>query len=107
MWSAAQVDVSACRGRCVVTGLTFGDLPTALWNPQVLTSSVNLGVQGDTFGFDVPWASGLTIVVEACTNLATAYWYPLQTDVLTSGSSYFSDAQWTNYPSRFYRLRWP
>ena len=25
----------------------------------------------------------------------------------TGGSSYFSDPDWTNYPSRFYRLRGP
>ena len=24
-----------------------------------------------------------------------------------AGSSYFSDPTWTNFPSRFYRLRWP
>jgi len=32
---------------------------------------------------------------------------PLQTNTLNGGSSYFSDAQWTNHPGRFYRLRWP
>jgi hypothetical protein len=45
--------------------------------------------------------------VEACTNLVSASWTALHTCILTNGSSYFSDPQWTNYPARFYRLRWP
>jgi hypothetical protein len=49
----------------------------------------------------------MPIVVETCTNLANPTWIPLATNTLTSGSSYFSDPAWTNYPSRFYRLRSP
>jgi len=45
--------------------------------------------------------------VEGCTNLANATWTPLLTGTLTNGSFYFSDPQWTNYPSRFYRLSSP
>jgi len=45
--------------------------------------------------------------VEACTDLAHPTWYPVQTITLTGGSSYFSDAQWKNYPCRYYRLRLP
>jgi hypothetical protein len=44
-------------------------------------------------------------VVEASTDLIN--WQPVQTNTLTSGSVYFSDPQWTNYPGRFYRLRSP
>jgi len=51
--------------------------------------------------------SGLVIVVEACTNLANPIWTPLQTNTLIGGSFYFGDPAWTNYPGRFYRLRWP
>jgi len=32
---------------------------------------------------------------------------PVQTNILTRDSSYFSDPQWTNYPGLFYRLRSP
>jgi len=46
-------------------------------------------------------------VVEACTNPANPIWFPAGTNTLTGGSSYFSDPQWTNYPSRFYRLCGP
>jgi hypothetical protein len=43
-------------------------------------------------------------VVEAATNLANPVWIPVSTNnTLTSGTNYFSDPQWTNYPMRFYR----
>jgi hypothetical protein len=36
--------------------------------------------------------------------LADHNWSPVATNTLTGGSSYFSDPQWTNYPTHFYRL---
>jgi hypothetical protein len=88
-------------------GLTFGELPTKLWNPQVQTKSATFGVRSNLFGFTITGTSGLVIVVEACTNLASPVWQSVRTVTLTFGSSYFSDSQWTNYPGRFYRLRSP
>ena len=67
----------------------------------------NLGVQTNQFGFSIAGGSNLFVVVEACTNLASPIWSPIQTIGLTGGSFHFSDAQWTNYASRFYRLSWP
>lgn len=89
---------------------TFTGLPTALWvlpNPLILTraNGSSLGVQTNGFGFVSSWATNVPVVVEACTNLANPIWSPLRTNTLTSGSSYFSDPQWTNYPKRFYRIR--
>ena len=52
-------------------------------------------------------ASNLVVVVEARTSLASPTWSPLATNTLTGSSLYFSDAQWTNYPARFYRLTMP
>jgi hypothetical protein len=83
------------------------DGATALWLPQVQTSSTSFGVQANQFGFNINWASGETVVVDACTDLANPVWQPVQTNILNSGSFYFSDSQWTNYPGRFYRLRSP
>jgi hypothetical protein len=91
-------------------GATFGGLPTALWflpNPLILTSGPSFGVQSNAFGFIISWATNLPVVVEACTNLANHSWSPLKTNALTGGWSYFRDPQWSNYPARFYRLRWP
>jgi hypothetical protein len=84
------------------TGIT-----PVLWNPQVQTSDGSFGVQTNQFGFNITGTSNLVIVVEACTNPANPTWYPVGTNTLTGGSSYFSDPQWTNYTRRFYRLRSP
>ena len=78
-----------------------------LWNPQVQNNNASLGVRTNRFGFNMIGTSGLVIVVEACTNLANPIWTPLQTNTLIGGSFYFGDPAWTNYPGRFYRLRWP
>jgi hypothetical protein len=67
---------------------TFADHPTVLWNLQVQISDATFGVQTNRFGFTI---TGV----------------PLQSCALTNGSLYFSDPQWTNYPRRFYHLRWP
>jgi hypothetical protein len=88
-------------------GSTFDGVPTALWQPQVQTSDDSFGVRTNQFGFNMTWASGQVVVVEAATNLVSPTWLPLQTNTLTAGASYFSDPQWTNYPNRFYRLRSP
>jgi len=88
-------------------GATFDGRPTALWKPQIQTSDVSFGVRTNEFGFNIRWASGQIIVVEACANLANPTWVPLQTNTLSSDSFYFSDPQWTNYPGRLYRIRWP
>ena len=85
---------------------TFGGIPTALWSlpyPLVLNSS--LGVRANQFGFTVSWATNLNVVVEAATDLKNPNWSPLTTNALNNGVVNFTDPQWTNYPSRFYRVR--
>jgi hypothetical protein len=88
-------------------GVTFGGRPTVLWNPIVPTGHPTFGVQADLFGFTITGSSNLVIVVEAASNLASPEWSPVSTNILTDGSSYFSDPQWTNHPARSYRLRSP
>jgi hypothetical protein len=78
---------------------TFDTLPTALWLPQIVAS----GVRTNQFSFYLDWAGGQTVVVEGCTNLSHPAWSPLQTNQLVGSSWFFSDAQWTKYPNRFYR----
>ena len=85
----------------------FGDLPTVLWTlpyPLILAYESSFGVQSNGLSFIISWATNLAVVVQACTNLATHVWQPLATNNLTAGWSYFSDPQWTNYHSRFYRV---
>jgi hypothetical protein len=76
-------------------------------NPLILSRSPSFGVKTNRFGFIISWATNLSVVVEACTNLANPIWSPVRTNTITNGSSYFSDPQWTIYRARFYRLRWP
>jgi hypothetical protein len=85
----------------------FGGWPTAPWLPQIQTHDKGFGVRTNQFGFNINWASDQTVVVEACTNLANPVWNPVTTNTLTSGTNYFSDPNWTNYPSRFYRISSP
>jgi len=91
-------------------GTTFGDRPTAPWvlpNPLILNFGSSFGVQSNRFGFLISWATNIPVVIEASTTLVNSTWTPLSTNTLADGASYFSDPEWTNYPSRFYRLRSP
>ena len=72
-------------------GSSFGGRRTALWVPQMQTSNGSPGVQTNQFGFTINWATGMTIVVEACTTLANPTWSPISTNTLIDGSSYFND----------------
>ncbi|MGO9199783.1 MAG: leucine-rich repeat domain-containing protein [Limisphaerales bacterium] len=81
--------------------------PIRLWNPQMQTSDGRFGVMANQFGFNITGTPDLVVVVEAATDLANPTWSPVATKTLASGSAYFSDPEWTNYPARFYRLRSP
>jgi hypothetical protein len=85
-------------------GLAYAGQPAVLWNPQMQTSHASFGVQQNRFGFNITGTAGIPIVVEAS---STGLWAPLQSCTLTNGLIYFSDPQWTNYSSRFYRIRSP
>jgi hypothetical protein len=87
-------------------GSTFGGIPTALWSlPYPVILNKSLGVQSNQFCFTVLWATNLFVVVEASPNLTNPIWSPLVTNSLVGGLFYFNDPQWTEYPSRFYRVR--
>ena len=65
------------------------------------------GLKTNGFGFTVSWATIVSVTIEACTNLSSPTWSPIQTLTLTNGSALFTDPDYTNYPNRFYRVRWP
>jgi hypothetical protein len=93
-------------------GSSFGELPTAPWAlpyPLILNpgNGSNLGLQSNGFGFVISWATNLSVAVEAATSLTAPAWTPVAVTPLVGGWAYFSDPQWTNYPTRFYRLRAP
>jgi hypothetical protein len=90
-----------------LSGTTLGDRPTVLWNPRMQTRNPRFGGQNNQFGINITGTADIPIVLEACSNLATANWTVLQACTLTNGSIYFSEPDWTNYPARFYRIRSP
>ena len=83
---------------------TIEGCTTALWQPRLL-GDTGFGTGTNLFGFNICWASGMAIVVEASIDLANSSWTPIQTNTMTDDSFYFSDPEWTNYPTRFYRVR--
>jgi hypothetical protein len=85
----------------------FDGLPAEAWNPQIQTGDGSFGVKNNQFGFNITGTANLAVVVEGCTNLASRVWVPIQTVSLTNGSAFFSDAQRSNYPCRFYCLCFP
>jgi len=58
-------------------------------------------VRSNQFGFNLIGFPGASVVVEA--NLSNPVWVPVATSTLTGGTSYLSDAVWTNSPQRFYQ----
>lgn len=81
----------------------FDNLSTTVWLPQIQTVG-NPGAQANPFGFNINWASGQTVVVRACTDIANPVWQPIWTNTLVNLTTNFNDSQWANYPRRFYRV---
>ena len=77
-----------------------------IWRPAAQYDE-NFGTISNRFGFNIQPASGRVVVVDACTNLISPAWVPLQTNTLSNAPSYFSDPKWTNLIGRFYRIRAP
>jgi hypothetical protein len=86
---------------------TFAGIPALPWNAAPQSGEASFGVTSNQFGFRIAGSTNLFVVVEAATNLSSPAWQPLQTNILTNGSVYFNDLGWTNFGSRFYRLRAP
>jgi hypothetical protein len=91
-------------------GPTFGGRPTASWhlpNPTILTLPPAFGLQSNSFGFRISWATNADVVVESSPTVTTPDWSPIAWVVLTDGWADFTDPDWANHPARFYRLRSP
>ncbi len=90
-------------------GTNYQGVPTALWNPVIEAGAGDgsFGVNNGQFGFEIKGTPGIPIVVEACTNLANPVWTPVQAMTVTNGLVYFSDPNWSNYPTRYYGIGFP
>lgn len=73
--------------------------------PQIQVGDASFGLRTNGFGFNVTGYSNQIVTMESSTGLATPSWLPLQTNTIEDGPVYFLDTVWTNYPSRFYRIR--
>ena len=71
----------------------------------MLMGNPSFGLLTNQFDFTVSWATNLSVVVEATTDLANPAWSALATNALSGGTFHFIDPQWRNYPTRFYRVR--
>jgi hypothetical protein len=95
-------------------GPTFGGVPiavgTIVWslpNPVILNGGTAFGANPGGFAFIISWATNTSVVIEACTALDNSNWIPLSTNTLIDGTVSFTDPEWANYRSRFYRVRSP
>jgi hypothetical protein len=89
-------------------GAYYGYIPTAPWAlpfPVILSSGPSFGIRTNRMGFRISWATNVPVVVEASALLNNPAWSALSTNTLVGGWSHFSDPHWTNYSSRFYRVR--
>jgi hypothetical protein len=78
-----------------------------LWNPVIQTGDGGFGLTNNQFGFNIAGTNNITVVVEACTNLASPAWLPLKTVTLTNGLFHFSEPAQSNTTGRFYGLGLP
>src|SRR5579862_1085975 len=59
---------------------TFGGLPTAVWKPKLRVVNSNFGIGTNLFAFNIDWASGMVIVIEASTDFNNPSWAPVKTN---------------------------
>ena len=68
-WFVFQNDTVTAYYLPNTTGWQSFTRPTpVLWNPQI-ESNPHFGIRSNSFGFDVTGSEGITLVMEACTNL--------------------------------------
>ena len=81
-------------------GETFAGRPTALWQLPIDMPAV----QDGGFEFRITGPDSEESVLEVCTNLAEGAWTPLETNTLLNGFAMFSDPDWTNRATRYFRI---
>jgi len=84
-------------------GETYAGRPTAPWLPE--TGAASISALADEISFDIVWADGQSVVIEACASITNQVWVPVATNVIAGGTSRFSESGLM--PERYYRLREP
>jgi len=106
-WTNMQFLVTA-KGSASALQFGFRDDNSYLELGDISLAAVSVtgaNVQTNQFGFAVSGLKGSVVIVEAKDNLASPAWYPIQTNILSNGTAYFTDPQSTQYPARFFRVR--
>jgi hypothetical protein len=83
-------------------GPTYGGLTTVMVIPQIDTATASVRGLPNGFSFTITGINNQIAVIQASPDLI--HWQPIQTNTIIGASSNFSDPQWTNYPTRFYRI---
>ena len=83
-------------------GETFSGLPTVLWNPHLQAYPASHG----ELSIGITGTLQIPIVMEVCTNLVNPVWVPVWTNTVGQGLL-FEAVDWTNFPTRYYRIRSP
>jgi DNA-binding beta-propeller fold protein YncE len=101
---------SAITNLAEVSGIASPDDPAngeiiiiAVPTPLAITPDAAFGFTNGVFGFNVTGPSGYNVVIQASTDLQA--WISLQTNLLGSGTLYFSDPQSATNIRRFYRVQ--
>jgi hypothetical protein len=71
---------------------------------RINTKDGQFGIATNGFAFNVSGSADQTVTIEGCTNPATSFWVPLQTNTLGFGPLYFADSDWTSFAQRYYRV---
>ena len=79
---------------------TFCGVDAEAWTPVLMDPTPT----ASAFNFNVEWANGEPIRVQACTNLLAPNWINLSTSIITNGSCLISDTNWTSLEQRYYRV---
>ena len=88
--------------------LSQNGLTGAIWTRSGQAPVISgYGLQNRVFGFSVTVAPNATVAVEACTDLSSPVWTALGTNAPSSGTFYFSDPDWNEFPCKFYRAMLP
>lgn len=89
-------------------GPFVNERPVGQWNPMVETGDGRFGMHHyGYFGFTISGPVDLIVIVEESESLIDSTWTPISTNTLTDGSTHFTEAQSTNRPACYYRLRMP
>ncbi len=81
-------------------GSTFGGAPVEEWCPEPTAGDV---VEG-AFQFDVEWADGQSIRVQASSDLEVPVWTDVASYVISNGACQVRDTNWVGEAIRYYRI---